>query len=152
MEKSATHLSFTVSNLDQTISFYSKLFQTKPSKVKKNYAKFELEDPAMVISFLQSGITSKNVEWGISGAHFGIRVNSTEEVNQRYDYLRAQGIPVLEEADVACCYAVQDKFWANDPDGIRWEIYTFKEDSESFKQKDSQCCSNPKEGELASCC
>jgi hypothetical protein len=29
---------------------------------------------------------------------------------------------------VACCYAVQDKVWVNDPDGEPWEVYAVLDD------------------------
>ena len=106
-----------------------------PSKVERNYAKFELEEPAMVLSFLQSQ-TGKNVEWATSGSHFGIRVPTSKEVDERFIDLRASGITLLRERYVACCYALQDKFWANDPDGIRWEVYAFLEDSDHLEKND----------------
>lgn len=143
MENSATHLSFSVSNIEKTISFYTKLLKKEPSKIKRNYAKFELDDPSMVISFLQSQ-GNEQINWAGSGAHFGIRVKSSEEVEERFDHLRESGIPLLSERAVECCYALQDKFWANDPDGIRWEIYAFIEDSDQFSKPDStngeSCC------------
>ena len=156
MKNTATHLGFTVSNIEETISFYTKLLRTEPSKVKRNYAKFELEEPAMVLSFLQSQ-TGKNVDWPNSGAHFGIRVSSSAEVDERFAELRASGIPLLGETDVACCYALQDKFWANDPDGIRWEIYAFLEDSEHNEKKDqpsqTDCCTEESKADMAvPCC
>ena len=27
------------------------------------------------------------------------------------------------EDNVTCCYAVQNKVWATDPDGNKWEVY-----------------------------
>ena len=143
MKNTATHLSFSVSNIEETISFYSKLLKTEPRKVKRNYAKFELAEPAMVISFLQSQ-TELNMDWTTTGTHFGIRVSTSEEVKERFTELQAAGIPLLSEQDVACCYALQDKFWANDPDGIRWEIYSFLEDSDDF--------SKPAENDVDACC
>jgi hypothetical protein len=35
------------------------------------------------------------------------------------------------EAQVACCYAVQDKVWVDGPGGEPWEIYTVLADSET---------------------
>ena len=41
------------------------------------------------------------------------------------------------EDNVACCYAVQDKVWVDDPDGAPWEVYTVLSDN------DSGLCANP---------
>jgi catechol-2,3-dioxygenase len=143
MKNSATHLSFSVSNIEETISFYSKLFKSPPTKVKRNYAKFELEEPSMVLSFLQSQ-SDLNLDWTKSGTHFGIRVSTSKEVKDRFKELQTSGIPLQSETDVACCYALQDKFWAIDPDGIRWELYAFLEDSDQFtkpkKENREACC------------
>ena len=143
MNKSATHLSFNVSNIEKTTDFYTNLLKKGPSKVKRNYVKFELDDPAMVLSFIQSQ-NEGEFNWSSSGAHFGIRVNSSQEVEERFKDLRASGIPLLSERDVECCYALQDKFWANDPDGIRWDVYALIPDADHLKKsndgKNPECC------------
>jgi hypothetical protein len=42
------------------------------------------------------------------------------------------------------CYAVQDKFWATDPDGHQWEVYYFHEDAEfndpRYELSDTSAC------------
>jgi hypothetical protein len=51
------------------------------------------------------------------------------------------------ETGTACCYAVQDKFWANDPDGVQWEVYYFHEDAEfndpRFEDESAEACCMP---------
>ena len=37
-------------------------------------------------------------------------------------------MPTKREEGVECCYARQTKFWAHDPDGNLWEVYTFDGD------------------------
>jgi hypothetical protein len=32
----------------------------------------------------------------------------------------------LDEMNVECCYALQDKIWVTDPNGYRWEIFTVR--------------------------
>ena len=44
-----------------------------------------------------------------------------------------------------CCYAEQDKFWVEDPDGYHWEVYQFHKDVEFNDPRystgeSSQCC------------
>ena len=154
MKNPATHLSFGVSDVKKTSEFYKNFFEIEPAKIKKDYVKFELENPAMVISFIQSQtISSKSGEH----FHFGIRYGTTDEVLNKLESIKKSNIEILEEKNVSCCYAVQDKFWVKDPDGLRWEVYTYKEDTESLKttSEGSNCCSfdsELSESEDASAC
>ncbi len=121
--KNYFHISLHVKQLDRTVSFYSKLFGQEPGKIKPRYAKFILEDPALVISFSTS---PKNV--APSFGHLGLLVpdaKSLEDAKSRLSEMIA-----FEEKGVACCYAVQDKFWVTDPDGYQWEVYHFIKDTE----------------------
>lgn len=138
MKQQKFHLSLFVSDTEKTVSFYTRLFGTEPSKVKADYVKFELADPALVITFLQAPDKVQS-HFG----HLGFLVNSTEEVEARKDALKTSGIEIgLEEQEVACCYAKQDKFWVNDPDGYEWEVYHFIEDVNQNEEKytAAPCC------------
>ncbi len=138
MEQQKFHLSLFVSDTEKTISFYTRLFGTEPSKVKKDYVKFELANPALVISFIQS---PEKVQSHFG--HLGFMVNSTAEVEERKSVLKSSNIEIgLEEQEVACCYAKQDKFWVNDPDGYEWEVYHFIEDVNQNEEKytAAPCC------------
>lgn len=132
------HLSLFVSDTEESLQFYKKLFGAEPVKVKADYSKFELRDPALVISFIQAPEKVRN-DFG----HMGFMVNSTAEVEERKSALKALGVEIsLEEQEVACCYARQDKFWVNDPDGYEWEVYHFIEDVEKNEEKyaATPCC------------
>jgi len=63
------------------------------------------------------------------------------------DKARAQGIVSKEEIGTSCSYAVQDKFWATDPDGVQWEVYYFHEDAEfndpHYALEDAAACCMP---------
>jgi hypothetical protein len=62
---------------------------------------------------------------------------------------RKQGIVSKEEIGTSCCYAVQDKFWATDPDGHQWEVYYFHEDAEfndpHYELSNTSACCMPAE-------
>lgn len=138
MKQQKFHLSLFVSDTEKTVNFYTRLFGTEPSKVKDDYVKFELADPALVISFIQSPDKVQS-HFG----HLGFMVNSTTEVEDRKAALKASNIEIgLEEQEVACCYAKQDKFWVNDPDGYEWEVYHFIEDVNQNEEKytAAPCC------------
>jgi hypothetical protein len=66
-------------------------------------------------------------------------------MSNRLEQARTQGIVSKEEIGTSCCYAVQDKFWATDPDGVQWEVYYFHEDAEFndphfYNSDEVNCC------------
>ena len=110
------HLSLDVPDLDRAVTFYSELFGRGPAKLRASYAKFELDDPPIVLAVQQASSPALS--------HLGIRVDTTAEVQAAGGRLRESGLVTLEERDTACCYARQDKVWVADPAGNRWEVYT----------------------------
>ena len=140
------HLSFYVSDLTATVNFYSTFFGVPASKVKPGYAKYELSEPGLIISFIEN---KERVQSNFG--HVGIQVGSKEEMENRLEIARKQGIVSKEEIGTSCCFAVQDKFWADDPDGIQWEVYYFHEDVEfndpKFESEDASACCMPLERE-----
>jgi hypothetical protein len=61
-----------------------------------------------------------------------------------------------EEIGTSCCYARQDKFWVNDPDGVQWEVYYFHQDTEfndpHYESTEaSACCAVSSEGVKSTC-
>jgi hypothetical protein len=74
-------------------------------------------------------------------------VETFEEMSNRLVQARAQGLVSKEEIGTSCCYAVQDKFWATDPDGVQWEVYYFHEDAEfndpHYENQDASACCMP---------
>ena len=138
------HMSFYVSDLASTVNFYSTFFGVPASKVKPGYAKYELSEPGLIISFIEN---KERVQSNFG--HVGIQVGSKEEMESRLEIARKQGIVSKEEIATSCCFAVQDKFWAEDPDGIQWEVYYFHEDVEfndpKFESEDASACCMPAE-------
>jgi len=140
------HISLYVSDLIVTVNFYSTFFGVPATKVKKGYAKYELVEPGLIISFIEN---PERVQSNFG--HLGIQVATKEEMERRLEVAKSQGIVSSEEIGVACCYAVQDKFWVDDPDGIQWEIYYFNEDVEfndpKYDTEDASACCMPLERE-----
>jgi hypothetical protein len=110
--------------------------------MRPGYVKFHLENPALVISFVEN-----KDEVSPMFGHLGFQVQTAEELNSRLEAVKTLGLPTLEEKGTNCCYAKQDKFWVNDPDGYRWEVYQFHENVEwndPQYQTDSEACYSPK--------
>jgi catechol 2,3-dioxygenase-like lactoylglutathione lyase family enzyme len=133
---SAVHVSLNVSDLEKAVEFYRGFFG-EPRKRRTDYAKFVSADPEIHLA-LQPGRTGARGEGALS--HFGIRVETTEEVRRWRRDLEARGLICEEEERRECCYALQEKFWLTDPDGNRWEVYTVLEDVEEKPANASACC------------
>lgn len=140
------HVAINVKNLDQSIQFYTNLFEIEPIKVKPGYAKFDLEQPALNFTLNEGG----EVTGGIN--HFGIQVSSTQDVLQAKERLQQAGLATFDEMNTNCCYARQDKIWVTSPDGHKWEVFTVLEDVEQNDEPTSCCAEDePKEDSGASC-
>ena len=132
-------LALNVDDVDAAVEFYGKLFHAEPAKRRAGYANFAISEPPLKLVLIE------NPGQGGSLNHLGIEVADTDAVDARQTRLAAAGLASVDERDVTCCYAKQDKFWVEGaPDGERWEIYTVLEDSVTFG-------SSPAIGE-AGCC
>jgi lactoylglutathione lyase len=121
---SRVQLALNVSDLDQAIDFYSKLFDTAPAKVRPGYANFAITEPPLKLVLFESD------EQGGTLNHLGVEVTSADDVAAAQQRLMAVGLPTATEDGHACCYAVQDKVWVDGPDGEPWEVYTVLSDVE----------------------
>lgn len=111
------HVHVGVTDLDRSIGFYSTLFGAGPTVVKSDYAKWLLDDPRVNFAISSGQHAEKGIE------HLGIQVESTEELAEVYDRLKAADRPVLDEGATTCCYAKSAKSWIADPQGVVWETF-----------------------------
>ena len=123
---SRVQLALNVDNLDDAITFYSKLFGAEPAKVKPGYANFAIADPPLKLVLLE------NPGQGGTLNHLGVEVESSAQVHSEIARLTDEGLFTEEEIGTTCCFALQDKVWVGGPDGERWEVYTKLADSETF--------------------
>jgi predicted enzyme related to lactoylglutathione lyase len=135
---SRVQLALNVDHLDEAISFYSKLFNTEPAKIKPGYANFAVTEPPLKL------ILMENPGRGGSINHLGVEVADIDTVDAEQTRLAEAGLTSIDERGTTCCYAKQDKFWVEGaPNGQRWEVYTVLADSETFsaaQPEGSTCC------------
>jgi catechol 2,3-dioxygenase-like lactoylglutathione lyase family enzyme len=124
------HVAINVKSVPDSIEFYRKLFGIEPSKVRTGYAKFDVENPPLNFTLNQDPIPS-----GFS--HLGIQVKSTADVLSVRDRWQREGLLPRDEMNTACCYAVQDKSWVQDPDGNEWEVFAVLQDN--LPEADRSC-------------
>ncbi|MDE2571264.1 MAG: VOC family protein [bacterium] len=126
-----THLNLRTRDLDASVAFYRTMLNLEPMKHYGDYALFVAEDPGLELA-LDLDPQAKAGE----SAHYGIVVETPEAVDAAIDRLRAAGLNLEIEMEQTCCYAKQNKAWATDPDGRRWEVYTVLEEMEP----ETSCC------------
>ena len=154
MEKINTlkaHISLNVENVENSIEFYQKLFGIEPAKVRRGYAKFDVQNPPLNLALNES-----LVKVGGALSHLGIQVASTEDVLATKSRWEEIGLLTSDEMQTTCCYALQDKTWVRDPDGNEWEVFVVLQDN--LMQSDSCECGDKlveesaQEKTVQSCC
>ncbi|MDA8285534.1 MAG: VOC family protein, partial [Actinomycetota bacterium] len=123
---SRIQLALNVADLDEAITFYSKLFGAEPAKVRAGYANFAVVDPPLKLVLIED----PNQQPGTLN-HLGVEVESTDAVAEAHSRLAAAGLATVSEEQTACCYALQDKVWVDGPGGEPWEIYTVLADTDA---------------------
>ena len=136
------HVALAVTHLAASVSFYQTLLGEPPTKQRPAYAKFEPAEPSLNLVLNQHLMAT-----GSSlPAHFGIQVQSTDEVERMTARLRDAQLEVRTEHETECCYAVQDKVWVSDPDGNGWEVFVTLDDAAQYRGDDTSeeqaCCAS----------
>ena len=155
---SRVQLALNVSDLDEAVEFYSKLFATEPAKLRPGYANFAVVDPPLKLVLIEDATRAPG-----SLNHLGVEVATTEDVTAAKTRLSAEKLPTATEEQVNCCFALQDKVWVDGPGGEPWEIYTVLADAEmpagelrSADPSGAACCATRPDlaatGSGTSCC
>ncbi len=133
-----THLNLCTSDLERSVSFYRTLLDVQPAKHLGDYALFITQEPGLELALdYHKTVRVDDTQ------HFGVVVDSTQDVDAAIARLQAAGIHTDVARNQTCCYAKQTKVWASDPDGRRWEVYTVLEETEEFEgPDDSSCCAS----------
>ncbi|MCU1363501.1 MAG: Glyoxalase/bleomycin resistance protein/dioxygenase [Acidimicrobiaceae bacterium] len=138
---SRVQLALNVSNLEEAIDFYSKLFNSQPAKLRPGYANFAIVDPPLKLVLMENADARDH---GVDGAmnHLGIEVESARDVTDATIRLSGEGLATEIEEQTNCCFAIQNKVWVSDPDGAPWEVYTVLADApiDSGISGDGSCC------------
>lgn len=140
--KTRIHISVPVSNLDASKAFYTRLFGAQPAKVKPDYANWRLDTPALHLALVHApqAVDRKNPV-----RHFGVELFDTGDLGDWRQRAEQAGMQLRTEEQVTCCYAVADKFWAQDPDGNEWEFWVRSDEANAMsgagrQAKVGECC------------
>lgn len=145
------HVHVAVSDIPESVGFYSILFGAPPSVVKDDYAKWMLDDPRVNFA-----ISSRGRARGLD--HLGIQADEGAELAEVSGRLKSAGADTIDEETTTCCYAKSDKTWVQDPAGIRWETFhtfgestVYGEDLADPAASGEACCA-PAPAPSAACC
>ena len=144
------HVHVNVQQLDASVRFYSQLFGSAPGVLKPDYAKWMLEDPR-----LNFAISQREGAPGVD--HLGLQAEDTAELAEIGARLAAADAISLAETGTTCCYAHSDKYWAEDPQGLRWESFHTHGTATTYSAPvDAKaCCVPPSHGadtKSSTCC
>ncbi len=141
-------LALNVRDIDQAVAFYSDLFGAEPHKRRPGYANFAIDEPPLKL------VLFENPEGGERLNHLGVEVQDEAELQAAGARLEAAGLVAKVEREETCCHAVQNKIWAHEPDGLRFEWYRITDDLlgeqsvETAKPRVAgpACCASPSAG------
>lgn len=134
---SRIHMALAVKHLDRSIVFYRTLFGQEPTKTRPRYAKFEVAEPSVNLALNE---VAGEIGPNHPVAHFGIQVKSAAAVREAASRLQQAGFGTEVEENVTCCYAVQSKVWATDPDGNKWEVYVVLDNEGAHHHSSASAC------------
>lgn len=119
-------LALNVTDLDEAVDFYSKMFDQAPYKVKPGYANWEIVDPPLKLVIFEN----PDAEPG-SINHLGVETESADAVVAAEGRVAAAGLQTSGIDDTVCCFAEKVETWVQGPTGHRWEWYVKQADHET---------------------
>ncbi len=120
---SRLQLALNVSNLQEAIQFYSRMFGVSPIKIKPGYANYAIDDPPLKLVLFES------TQAGTIN-HLGVEVETVEDVLYAEKRLANAELDTTGIEETICCFAEKTETWVTDPDDLRWEWYVKKNDNE----------------------
>jgi hypothetical protein len=137
------HAHVSVSDIAQSVGFYSTLFGSAPTVQKDDYAKWMLDDPRINFAISNHGQTP-----GLD--HLGLQVDNADELHTMTDTLQQAGVAVTGMGSATCCYAQSEKGWVHDPQGIAWESFVTTGTSTTYGA--DRAAPNASDGSTATAC
>lgn len=119
-------LALDVSDIDEAVEFYSKLFDAQPYKRKPGYANFAIENPPLKLVLFENADNAGGIN------HLGVETETAQQVEAAEARLDESGLDTTGVNDNVCCYAGKTETWVVGPDEERWEWYVKTSDEEQF--------------------
>lgn len=136
-------LALNVIDLEEAITFYSKMFGASPAKTKPGYANFAIENPPLKLVLFESPDGSNPADGDFLHLnHLGVETETADEVTAADARITGAGIETTGVEDAVCCFADKTETWMESPDGARWEWYVKTGDNETMQHASvsNTCC------------
>lgn len=130
------HLALNVTDIEKSVAFYEHVFGQKPAKVRNDYAKFDVADPSVnfTLNLKTPGAGPDRL------SHMGVQLSDEATLASIKTRVEGAGLLKYTEEQTDCCYARQDKFWMEDPDGNMVEFFVVFADVEANNPPKQACC------------
>ena len=109
-------LALNVTDLDEAIDFYSKMFDTAPAKIRPGYANFAIADPPLKLVLFERP-DAADADGFAHSTTSASRPKTAGEVVAAEARLADTGIETTGVDDTVCCYAEKTETWVTSPDG-----------------------------------
>ena len=120
-------LALNVSDLDEAVDFYRRMFGVEPAKTRPGYANFAIAEPPLKLVLFEGQGEPGSIN------HLGVEVDSADEVAAAESRLTDEGLATTGVDDTQCCYATKTETWVSGPDDTRWEWYVKTGDSDQLQ-------------------
>ena len=118
-------LALNVHDLDTAIAYYERLLGAPVNKRKPGYANFAVASPPLKLVLFEDPEATDRLN------HVGFETDEPE-FEDSVTRLEAAGVADTVLREEVCCYAEQSTVYSHDPEGLLWEFYRFRGDSETF--------------------
>ncbi len=119
-------LALNVEDLDASIDFYEKMFDTTVFKRKDGYANFAIENPPLKLVLFEIPGSGGTLN------HLGVEVEEAAQVSNAEQRIADAGVATNGIDETICCYAEKTETWVDGPDN-RWEWYVKTGDAEQLE-------------------
>ena len=94
------HVSLYVSDIQKSVDFYTQFFGQAPNKQKPNYAKFVLDKPSLIISFVENKDRVQS-----NFGHLGFQVETLDELNTKLAEAKTKNLVIISQGLKVICAA-----------------------------------------------
>ncbi|WP_040493802.1 ArsI/CadI family heavy metal resistance metalloenzyme [Ilumatobacter nonamiensis] len=137
-------LALNVTDLDEAIDFYSKMFDATPAKVRPGYANFAIVDPPLKLVLFENADAGAGADF-LHLNHLGVETEEAAQVVAAEARISGAGLETTGIDDTICCFAEKVETWVKSPDDARWEWYVKTGDAEQLENEivtaGTTCCS-----------
>ena len=102
-------LALNVSDLDEAVDFYTRMFGVEPAKIRPGYANFAVADPPLKLVLFEGQGEAGSIN------HLGVETESADEVVAAEARLTEADLETTGVDDTQCCYAAEDRDLARRP-------------------------------------